>query len=72
MINYFNKEILKTTNSGLNWYATNIQQGFFDEFQNISFINHNIGFVVSSEGSILKSTDAGENWFLINDHRYLA
>jgi photosystem II stability/assembly factor-like uncharacterized protein len=67
VINYFNKEILKTTNSGLNWYATNIQQGFFDEFQNISFINHNIGFVVSSEGSILKSTDAGENWFLIND-----
>jgi photosystem II stability/assembly factor-like uncharacterized protein len=56
----YNGTILKSTNSGINWYNTNTNT---DKWINsVSFINNNTGFA-GGEG-LLKTTDSGENWNL--------
>lgn len=58
--------IYKTTNSGINWYSTNII-GNTDTIGTISkiyFLNTNIGWAVSTDGKIFKTTDEGDNWFI--------
>jgi len=50
--------ILKTTNSGSNWYTcANLS------VNSIFFINANTGRAVTSSGIIYKSTNGGLNWF---------
>lgn len=49
--------IVKTTNSGLNWYAIGCQANF--SLTSVRFINENIGFTVSNNGQILKTTNGG-------------
>jgi photosystem II stability/assembly factor-like uncharacterized protein len=63
-VNYFyaNNEIVKTTDGGNSWIPTSIQSGYYDEFQNIKFVNEFTGYVVCSTGEILKSTDSGDTW----------
>jgi len=62
--------IYKTTNSGLNWYRTNII-GLTDTSGTISkiyFINSTIGFATlftPLKGIILKTIDGGENWYIV-------
>ena len=51
--------IYKTTDGGLNWYATNGAGGRVRKF---FFINSNIGWAVSPS-TIYKTIDGGENWF---------
>ncbi|MEO8211406.1 MAG: hypothetical protein ABI840_12680 [bacterium] len=53
--------ILKTTNSGNNWFIVHNQIKFFKEF---SFINSTTGYVCGS--LILKTTNSGNNWFEIS------
>ena len=59
-------EIYKTTNSGINWYKTNIN-GLADTIGAISkifYLNPNIGWATSLDGKIFKTTDGGNNWDL--------
>ncbi len=53
--------IIKTTNSGMNWYTSFSSAGIYD----ICFINTNTGYAVgyNSNGLILKTVDCGANWY---------
>ena len=52
--------ILKTINSGRNWYKTKTTSDeiIFD----LSFFNDKIGFAVGWNGTVLSTKDGGENW----------
>ncbi|MEZ4823154.1 MAG: YCF48-related protein [Ignavibacteria bacterium] len=55
--------INKTTNGGLNWLGYNINLPEPSDIpRNISFINENTGYMVTSYGLILKSINGGINW----------
>ena len=59
-------KIYKTTNGGMNWYATNIANPI-GSINKIFFLNSTIGWAVSgyssnSQAKILNTTDGGENW----------
>jgi len=52
--------IIKTTDGGLNW---EVQTGNFCPFYNdIVFIDDNLGYVTGGNGAILKTTNGGETW----------
>ena len=58
--------IYKTTNSGLDWYKSNIT-GLTDSIGQITkffFIIQTTGWAVSMDGKIFKTIDSGENWFV--------
>jgi hypothetical protein len=62
--------ILKTTNSGDNWFLSHFDTGICS-YYNVQFINQSTGFVSGYiyDGSlfkIVKTTNAGLNWFYIN------
>jgi len=54
--------ILTTTDGGNNW----LQSQLVGINNSIHFLNHNLGWVSSSEGKIFKTTDGGLNWTLIH------
>lgn len=55
-------KILKTTNSGTNWFSISLDTIY--EFNGIYFFNSSTGVVVggSSNGSIYRTTNGGINW----------
>ena len=60
--------IYKTTNGGINWYTTNLQDTIGSVYK-IFFINKTTGWVAAgyspkSKAKILKTTNAGEDWFM--------
>ena len=59
--------VLKTTNSGNNWYIVFQNRA---DFNRVIFLNESTGFVCGGSGSgteyLYKSTNAGKNWFLIS------
>ncbi len=59
-----NKQLFKTTDSGLNWSANDLPDSSF--YSIIYFINQNNGFVCSFPNLFYRTTDAGETWKKIN------
>ena len=57
---FFGDRIAKTTDSRETWLDQSI--GVNNWLSDVYFINENIGWTVSSGGSIFKTTDGGENW----------
>jgi photosystem II stability/assembly factor-like uncharacterized protein len=63
-----NGKVLKTTNSGVNWFTNNIT---FYNLSKIQFINSMTGFLTSAyesyvtTGAVMKTTNAGSDWFYI-------
>jgi photosystem II stability/assembly factor-like uncharacterized protein len=58
-----NGEPYYTTNSGKNWYLSNLQlYGIISFFYRVSFINNYTGWIPGGEGRIFKTTDFGLNW----------
>ena len=58
-----NGSILKTTNSGINWFSLN--SGFNYSLTDIQFVNDNTGWVSTRIGGrIFKTTNGGVNWLL--------
>lgn len=55
--NYY---IIKTTNSGLNWFTQVYDLSM--RLRSVVFINSNTGIVVGRDGLILKTTNGGSNW----------
>lgn len=55
--------ILKTTNSGNNWFSQSVPSGvlFTDK---VYMVNSNTGFISTRTGNILKTTDGGNNWLI--------
>ena len=60
--------ILKTTNSGINWFSDFTLSGNSGYSTKIAFINENTGWVVGSQGLILKTTNGGTSFISINNH----
>lgn len=62
--NGFYAAVYKTTDGGLNWSEqlneVNIPGNYY--FRNIEFLNENIGFIGTLNGSFFKTTDGGVNW----------
>ena len=56
--------ILKTTDSGDNWYEVNINEN--NTFRDIYFVSDSTGFVIGSNGLILKTNNIGENWIEVS------
>lgn len=56
--------IYKTTDGGLNWSEqlneNDISGGYY--FRNIEFLNENIGFIGTLNGTLFKTIDGGINW----------
>lgn len=56
--------IYKTTDGGLNWTEqlneSDLSGGYY--FRNIEFLNENIGFIGTLNGSFFKTIDGGINW----------
>ena len=57
--------ILKTTDGGITWYATETTNTFPSDFYRITFVNENVGFASQAHSDILKTTDGGESWTLL-------
>jgi len=58
-----NGEPYYTTNSGKNWYLSNLQlNGIISFFYRVTFINNYTGWIPGGEGRIFKTTDFGFNW----------
>ena len=63
--NYLNQGvILKTINSGDNWYEVDIYDN--NLFKDICFISDSTGFVIGTNGLILKTNNIGENWIEVS------
>ena len=62
--NGFYARIYKTTDGGLNWTEqlneNNIAGNYY--FRNIEFLNEDIGFIGTLNGTFFKTTDGGSNW----------
>lgn len=64
--------VLKTTNSGDNWFIANVRTGQFVGHNKIKFLNSLTGFVcgnfqTTGYRGINKSTDGGFNWIALNN-----
>lgn len=55
-------EILKTTNSGVNWNKINIPGVY--KFISLHMLDSSLGFLCADSNKILKTTNGGINWFL--------
>ncbi|MFK7780747.1 YCF48-related protein [Psychroserpens sp.] len=62
--NGFYARIYKTTDGGLTWTEqlneTNIPGNYY--FRNIEFLNENIGFIGTLNGTFFRTIDGGSNW----------
>ena len=56
---YAGKEILKTTNGGINWYYL-LKDSLY--IGSMYFLNENTGWISSDYNAILKTTNGGLNW----------
>ena len=62
--------VLKTTNSGLNWFNLNTDTSPNDYFTGIHFLNTDTGYICGGfmngigTSKILKTTNAGLNWYI--------
>jgi len=69
----YNATILKTTNSGLNWFTQDAQVSVYLDFINVFFASESVGWIsvstdptyvfVNLDNLILKTTNGGNNWF---------
>jgi photosystem II stability/assembly factor-like uncharacterized protein len=59
-----NNILLKTTNSGQNWFYTNTSFPISVNVNQFEFINKDTGWVSSRTPGLLKTTDGGFNWVL--------
>ncbi|MFC2092773.1 YCF48-related protein [Bacteroidota bacterium] len=58
-----NRLLFKTTNSGQSWTLEMNQGSTGDYFyNNLFFLNSNMGWIITSYGEIKKTTNGGENW----------
>lgn len=55
------KQILYSSNSGTNW--TYYDLGMSVDFQAISMINENTGYITGTNSTVMKTTNGGVNWF---------
>lgn len=62
LIDWDNKQILRTQDGGYQWDASNLINNIQCHPVSICFSGTNVGFVSTSEGCIFKTTDGGENW----------
>ncbi len=53
-------KILKTTNSGLNWFVISTLQ--FHDGTGIAFYNESIGWISASSALLMRTTNGGYNW----------
>jgi photosystem II stability/assembly factor-like uncharacterized protein len=63
--------VLKTTNSGDNWFIANTRIGQFVGYNKVYFLNSNTGFIcgvyqTSVFKALSKTIDGGFNWFPLN------
>lgn len=67
--NGFYARVYKTTNGGLNWTEqlneNNIPGNYY--FRNIEFLNEDIGFLGTLNGTFFKTNDGGDNWAEVNN-----
>ena len=57
--------VLKTTNSGINWFAVlNPDTIPFPQYYAMNFVNKNTGYIAGEMGIVQKTTNAGLNWIL--------
>ncbi len=61
-----NKGVLKTVDSGDNWYEVFSNGNSWYPYDDIAFANQSTGFAVGVGKSMLKTTDAGETWEYID------
>lgn len=57
-----NGKILKTVDSGVNWYEVHTTTSFPNEFFSITFVNEEVGFASQEFHNIYKTIDGGETW----------
>ncbi|MBV6478854.1 MAG: Ycf48-like protein [Ignavibacteria bacterium] len=56
------KQLIKTTDSGLNWFTIRSDTNFFVPESKLRFYSPSTGYKIS--GSLIKTTDGGYNWLL--------
>lgn len=54
------KQILYSSNGGTNWSTQDV--GVVADYQSISMINQNTGYISGTKNSIMKTTDGGNTW----------
>ncbi|MCX6162054.1 MAG: YCF48-related protein [Ignavibacteriae bacterium] len=58
-----NGAVRKSTNGGFNWFSINIPVGTFSyDFDNFSFVNNQIGWLITYSGKVFRTNDFGSNW----------
>ena len=61
---WFDGNISKTTNGGLNWFTITTHQ--FQHGNGITFHNESTGWICTSGGGLYRTTNGGYNWILSN------
>lgn len=65
-VDVFSSFVLKTTNSGTNWfinYSYISPTSNLNEFYKIKFTDNNTGYITTKKDTIFKTTNEGMNWF---------
>lgn len=57
-------KLLRTTNSGLNWFSVPSPTGF--NFNCVFFVNSQLGFIGSQNGKLYRTIDGGNSWTMID------
>lgn len=57
-------EILKTTNTGNNWFRSDSGVAQFPSFASIHFTTSSTGYAVAQSGTLYKTTNSGDYWHL--------
>lgn len=52
--------LLVTTNGGYNWIKKPVGTGHY--LRKVSFVNNNVGYILSDPGAFLKTTNGGDDW----------
>ena len=60
----YNKTIIKTNNSGINWIVLNCNVS--TNYNSVFFNNFNTGYCAGDYGKIVKTTDGGNTWTTLN------
>ncbi len=58
-----NMALLRTTDGGQTWQATDVEPNLFTHFHDIGFVDAQRGWVVGNFGYILHTVDGGETWY---------
>jgi photosystem II stability/assembly factor-like uncharacterized protein len=64
-------QVQKTTDGGNTWSVVREAVAGSEDWNDVDFVDENIGFACAEKGEIYKTTDGGATWALVSDTAYV-